>query len=568
MHDVFTELSIIIAIAAGVSLIMRLLRQPLIIGHIITGIIVGPSVLSLVHSADTVQVFSKIGIALLLFIIGLGLNPKVIKEVGKVAGLAGMTQMFVTAIFGWVAATVFGFSRTEAILLAASLSFSSTIIILKVLSDKKEQSRLYGKITIGILLIQDIMATIALLVLTAQTGEKGFSLSQLLALLGKGVLVATPLLLIGNFVLPKLHKVIAGSQEFLFLFAIGWGFGCAALFEASGFSLEIGALIAGICLAGLPYTQEISSRLRPLRDFFVVVFFINLGAQLNFHGIGLLLPTIVMCIFVVVVLKPMVVLISMGILGYTKRTSFKTAVTMAQISEFSLVLGSLAYSKGRASEEFVSILTLVALITIAVSTYLMMYSEQLFNRLDPHLNMFERAKAKFEQKESRQKYEMVLFGFQRGGHEFVKVFKAMKKRFVVIDYDPEVIETLDRSQLDYIYGDATDIELLEEVGLDKSRMVISTITDHETNKFLVNRIEKSDSGAVVITHADTVQQAAELYELGASYVMMPHYIGSEKIGAFIKKSGLKKSEFRKFRDKHLAYLQSHYDRESSSEYSE
>jgi Kef-type K+ transport system membrane component KefB len=558
MHDVFTELSLIIAIGTVVSLIMRVLKQPLIIGHILTGILVGPSVMALVESADTIEIFSKIGIALLLFIIGLGLNPKVIKEVGKVAAIGGLLQIGFTALFGWMAATLMGLTHTEAVLLALALSFSSTIIILKLLSDKKEQSRLYGKITVGILLIQDVIATLSLLFITSQGDGSGFSATQLLLLAAKGIGIAIPVFLIGSKILPKMHNLIAGSQEFLFLFAIGWGFGIAALFQAANFSIEIGALIAGISLAGLPYTQEISSRLRPLRDFFVVVFFINLGAQLNFSNFLLILPMVLVSVLIVVIIKPMVVVITMGLLGYTKRTSFKAAITLSQISEFSLVLGTIAFSKGRVSEDFVSILTLVALITIAVSTYLIMYSDKLYAALEQHLSMFERAKARYEQKESRKHYEMVLFGYQRGGHEFVKVFRSLKKRFIVVDYDPEVIDTLEHEQIEYMYGDATDVELLEELGLDKSKMIVSTMTDHETNRFLVGLVDKVNSHAVVITHADTVAQAAELYELGASYVMMPHYIGSEKIGAFIKKSGFKKSEFRKFRDKHLAYLQSHY----------
>lgn len=519
MHDVFTELSLIIAIGAGVSLVMRLLKQPLIIGHIVTGIIVGPSLLSLVESADTIEIFSKIGIALLLFIIGLGLNPKVIKEVGKVAALGGLLQISITAFVGWIAATLMGLTRSESVLLATALSFSSTIIILKLLSDKKEQSRLYGKITVGILLVQDVVATLSLLFLTSQSEGSGFSPTQLLLLAGKGLAIAIPLFIIGNKILPKLHTLIAGSQEFLFLFAIGWGFGCAALFQAAHFSIEIGALMAGISLAGLPYTQEISSRLRPLRDFFVIVFFINLGAQLTFNNFFLLLPIILVSVAIVVIVKPTIVMIVMGLLGYTKRTSFKAAVTLAQISEFSLVLGTIALSKGRVSDNFVSILTLVALITIAVSTYLIMYSDKLYASLERHLSLFERAKTHFEHGETRRHYELVLFGYQRGGHEFVKVFKSLKKRFVVVDYDPEVIDTLEHEQIDYVYGDATDVELLEELGLDKSKMIVSTITDHETNRFIVGLIDKVNSHAVVITHADTVEQAAELYELGASYVI-------------------------------------------------
>ena len=564
MHDVFLELSLIIAIGTGVSLIMRLLKQPLIIGHIITGIIVGPSFLHIVGSAETIEVFSKIGIALLLFIIGLGLNPKVIKEVGKVAAIGGGLQIALTALFGWIAATVLGFNMTEALLLAIALSFSSTIIILKLLSDKKEQTRLYGKVTIGILLIQDVVATLVLLFITAQTDQTGFAPGQLALLAAKGFGLATIMFVIGNKVLPRLNNLIAGSQEFLFLFAIGWGFGAAALFQVAGFTIEIGALLGGVCLAGLPYTQEISSRLRPLRDFFVVVFFINLGARLSFGNILVVMPAVIICTLIVVIIKPLIVMMVMGLLGYTKRTSFKSAITLAQISEFSLVLGTIALEQGKVNEDFVSILTLVALITIAASTYMIMYADALYASLEKNLSLFERAKAQYEQKESRRHYELVLFGYQRGGHEFVKVFRSLKRKFVVVDYDPEVIDKLEHEEIDYLYGDATDVELLEEVGLDKSKMIVSTITDHETNKFLVGLIDKVNTHAVIITHADTIDEAAELYELGASYVMMPHYIGSEKIGAFIKKSGFKKSEFRKFRDKHLAYLQSHYSFDTSA----
>lgn len=558
-HDIFLELSLIIAIGSGIALVMRLLRQPLIIGHILTGILVGPSALSLINSAETIEVFAKIGIALLLFIIGLGLNPRIIKEVGKVTLIAGAAQILLTVAIGYLTGAAFGFSKTESIVLGTALSFSSTIIILKILSDKKEQSRLYGKITIGILLLQDIVATIALLVFAAQTGQEGFSATQLILLIGKGLLVGTPLILIGSHVLPRLHKLIAGSQEFLFLFALGWGFGSAALFEVAGFSLEVGALFAGVSLASLPYTQEISARLRPLRDFFVVVFFINLGATLSFADFVSIIPLTIILLAIVLILKPWIVMLCMGILGYTKRTSFKTAVSLAQISEFSLVLSSLALAEGRIGEDLAASLTIVALVSIALSTYASVFDDGLFVFIEKHFLLFERQKTHNERGKSRKEYELVLFGYHRGGHEFIKVFKTMKKRFVVIDYDPEVIDDLERAKIDYLYGDASDNELLEEADIGKARMIVSTITDYETNLSLAKTLEHINPNAVFITHADSLEQAATLYNAGVSYVMLPHYIGSEKIGAFIKKSGLKKSEFRKFRDKHIAYLEDHFD---------
>lgn len=555
--SIFTELSLVIAIAAGVALIMRLIKQPLMIGHILTGIIVGPSVLHLVKSPATIESFSNIGIALLLFIIGLGLNPRVIKEVGKVASLTGIIQVGLTSLVGWAGGRMLGLSQNESLLLGLGLAFSSTIIILKILNDKKEQSRLYGKIAIGLLLIQDLLAMLALLFVSSQQTTSGISFHQLSLLLAKGLLIAIPLFYVSSMILPKLHKLIAGSQEFLFLFGIGWGFGVAALFAKAGFSIEVGALLAGVALASLPYSQEMGARLRPLRDFFVIVFFISLGTRLGFGSFSHLLPIIIFGSLVAIIIKPLIVMTIIGFLGYTKRTSFKAALATSQVSEFSLVLVILAAAKGLVPNSFVAGLTLIALITIAVSTYLMMYNDQLFLLIEKYLTLFEKRRTHFE-KDSLHRYDMILLGYNKGGHEFLKAFRALNKRFVVIDYDPEVIDTLEHQKVDFLYGDAMDIELLEEAGLDKSKLVVSTITDHATNLFLLQLLEKFNPHAIIILHAETVEQAFELYDLGATYVILPHHIGSEKISSFIRRNGLSKSAFKEYREKHLAYLQLHY----------
>lgn len=558
MHlSTFAQVSLIITLAAAVALCMRLIRQPLIIGYILTGILVGPAFLHLVKSPETIEVFAELGIALLLFIIGLGLNPRVIKDVGKVTAVVGFLQVGLTTAAGYAVGRYMGYSSEASLTLGVALAFSSTIIILKLLSDKKEQTRLYGKVVTGLLLLQDILAMIALLFVTSDAGGGGLDSAQLSGLLVKGLLIAVPLLLIGNLVLPRLHKFIAGSPEFLFLFALGWGFGSAALFEKAGFSLEIGALIAGVSLASLPYTQEISARLRPLRDFFVVVFFIVLGTRLNIDNLnGLLVPIILSCV-VVIILKPVVVSLLMSFMGYTKRTSFKAAIAMAQVSEFSLILVALARTNGLVNDQLVSLVTLTTIISIAVSTYLIMYADGLFIYFEKYHLLFERHRASKEH-ESRGQYQMVLFGYRKGGHEFLNVFRQLKKRFVVVDYDPEVIDILEHQKVDYIYGDVADVELLEEISLDKVKLVVSTITDFESTKYLVMLLENINKAAVVICHADTIEEANELYKAGASYVMMPHYIGSEKIGSFIKRNGFSKTEFKHFREKHLTYLESHH----------
>jgi Kef-type K+ transport system membrane component KefB len=552
----FTDLSIVIAIGVGISLFMRLIKQPMIIGYVLTGVLVGPAFFHIIQSAESIELFAQFGIALLLLIVGLGLNPRVIKEVGKIAALIGITKVIVATAIGFGVGRLFGYSVLTSLYIGLGLSFSSTIIILKLLSDKKEQTRLYGKISVGFLLVEDLIATLLLIVVSA-SGNGGISYVHFLSMLIKGGLIVLGLILVRIVLLPRMNKLIANSQEFLFLFAIGWGLGIATLFSWAGFSLEIGALSAGVALASLPYAQEIASRLKPLRDFFIVLFFVSLGSHLILQNVIAIMPKALILSAIVLVCNPIIVMTVMGLSGYTKKTSFKAGIAGAQISEFSFILLLLANKQGQISTEVLSLITLVALITIAVSTYIIIYADPLYNLFERYLSMFERHKVHSDH-DRGEKFELVLFGYQKGGREFLRVFQQLKRSHIVVDYDPSVIDILENNHDRYIYGDATDLELLNEIHLVHAKLVVSMITDFVTNQFLNNWLAANNPHAVYICTADTIEQAAELYSLGAAYVMLPHYIGSEKIGAFIKKSGLKKSEFKRYREKHLAYLQTHY----------
>jgi Kef-type K+ transport system membrane component KefB len=552
MDTVFSGLSLIIVVGAAVALLMRAIGQPLIIGYILTGIIVGPAVFHITKSPDTLALFSDLGIALLLFIIGLGLNPQIVKEVSKTATTVAVMQVgFITAL-GFVIGKALGLDSTPAAFLGFSLAISSTIIILKMLSDKREQARLYGKIAISVSLVQDLIA-IALVVVTSAGNSKSLAIGSSITLAIKGAILAYLIYMVSNRLLPVFHRLISGSQEFLFLFAIAWGLGSAALFQKIGLSSEIGALLAGICLATQPYAQEVSARLRPLRDFFLIVFFIALGANLNLHHIGTMFGIILASALVVIVAKPLVSMMVMGYLGYTKRTSFKASVALAQVSEFSIVLVLLAQRRGLIDNSLVTAITFIALTSIAASSYLILFSDRLFGRLDRFLGVFERSQTHGEPAQVRD-YELVLFGYQKGGHEFVKAFRQLSKNFVVIDYDPEIIDLLEQRKIQHMFGDATDVELLEEANVAKAKLVVSTITDMEANLDLLNFIKRKHSDAVVIVQSDTPKQAAELYDKGASYVILPHFIGGEKIGAFVRKAGFRKSDFKRIREQHIRQL--------------
>ncbi|MFO0971794.1 MAG: cation:proton antiporter [Candidatus Saccharimonadales bacterium] len=562
MHEasLFTELSMVVALGALIAGIMRFLKQPLIIGHIITGIIAGPAVLNIIHDESAFSVFSNIGVALLLFIIGLELSIKVFSRLGSVVFTTAAIQIGSVTLAGSIAAKLLHFGNLESFIIGLSLALSSTIIIVKLFNDKKEITRLYAQIAIGVLLLQDIVATGGKIFLAAKHQGSG-SLLDIVLLLGRGIGLTLALYFISKYLLPKFTRALESSKELLLLFSLGWGLGLATLFQKVGFSIEIGALFAGVSLASIPYAREMASRLKPLRDFFIVIFFITLGHSMVPNQLGsVLLPALIFALLVVL-LKPLSVLISMGAMGYTKRASFKTAVAMSQISEFSLVFLFAATSAGLASEKARAAVTLVALLTFAGSTYLMKYDDEIYNKLEGKLRLFERHVTKLEQKTALQHYPIVLLGYRKGGAEFIRTFRAMNKRFVVVDYDPEAIELLERQELNFLYGDVTDPELIEELNLEKSKLIVSTISDYNTNKFLAHWLSTKNPGAVFVCSADTAYHAARLYADGAAYVMLPHFIGSEKISSFIKRSGFSKSEFHKFREKHLQYLETHYAEE-------
>jgi len=550
MHqEIFTELSIVLVLVAAVSIVMRLLKQPLILGYIVTGILVGPLLLDVITAKEGFEGFSEIGIALLLFIIGLGMNAGVIRSLGKVSITTAAAIFTVVGGLGVLVSRLMGFDLMTALVIGVALFFSSTIVILKVLSDKREISRLHGQVAIGVILVDDIVATLAIVAVTAASSG-GLGINDLLPMIAKAIGLGILLIFAGTYLIPKFSKALAKSQELLFIFAVAWGFGIASLFGLLGFSHEVGALFAGVALASLPYATEMSTRLKPLRDFFIVLFFVTLGERFVFDDVGAtLLPALALSA-IVLIGKPLFTMASLGALGYTKLTSFKAGIHLSQISEFSIVLVVLAVQTKLIDPSAASIITLVALITIGVSSYLMKYDDALYKRLHPVLGLFERKKPS-ERKQKRGLYTAILFGYHHGGHEFLHLFRDMKERYLVVDYDPDVIEHLEAQGVRHAYGDATDTEFLEEVNVGHAKFVASTIIDRKVNLLILGDLHRYSSDITFICHARTYEDAMELYEHGAAYVILPRFLGSEYITSHIKRHGMDKKAFDSFRARHI-----------------
>ena len=550
--DIFLQLSLLIVLAAVVGGVMRVFKQPLIMGHIITGILVGPYFLNIVKASDSAEIFSLMGISMLLFIVGLSLNPQEMHDVGGISFLVGLGQIAITSLLGFLLAIVLGFDKISAVYLSLALTFSSTIIILKLVSDKKDLDKLYGRISIGVLLVQDLVATLALIVASTLSTKDSLLLSALMILI-KGISATLVLTVISKYVLPKLAGFFAKSQEYLFLFAIGWGFGLASIFKYLGFSVEIGALVAGVTLSMSPFSHEISSRLKPLRDFFVVMFFIYLGAQMNLGGFDSILVSAVVLSMFVIFIKPIIVMIFMGMFGYSKKSGFLSGAVFPQISEFSLIFVMLGVKLGHINESILSLVTLVAVITITFSSYIIINSEKIYEKISKYLVIFERKKVVFE-RSIVSKYDIILFGCNRSGYDFIKLFTELKLDYLAVDFDPEVIRELKEKNINCEYGDAEDAEFLSEVNVSETKFVVSTIPDLETSRFLLETIrrENKDSGVVLMSY--NIDDALKLYLLGATYVIMPHFIGGSYAADLTRVANFNAGGLEKHRASHIQYL--------------
>ncbi len=553
METVFIQLAVILFVAFVISYIVKSFKQPAIIGYIITGIVISPFILMFGASQEIIQIFSEFGIAFLLFIVGLHLNPKVIKEIGGSALTVGMIQIILTFGLGFlVSYLIIGFDIIASIYVGVALAFSSTIIIMKLLSDKRQMDSLHGKVAIGILIIQDFVAIGALMFISSISGDANLGLTMLRTFLG-GVGLIIILFALGYYVLPYLIRSVAKSQELLFLFSICWCFVLAALFSYLGFSIEIGALVAGIILSFSPYSVEISAKIRPLRDFFLIIFFIILGLNVQIHSLNSIIFGALILSVLALIFKPLIIMTLMAFVGYTKRTNFLTGTTLGQISEFSLILLALGFAMGHISEQVVATITLTGIITITVSTYMIIYSKRFYEKFSNVISIFERKNTR-KLKRKKKKYDAVLFGYNRIGFGILRALDKIKKKYIVVDFNPDTISALKKLGVPCIYGDAYDTEFLDKLDLSKIKLFVSTIPDFETNELLIEMIRSENKNAIIISRAHQIDNAQKLYRKGSSYVLTPHFLGGEYVSKMIKDLKIGKKDYEKEKISHLKML--------------
>jgi Kef-type K+ transport system membrane component KefB len=527
MADSFSMTAAVLAVAAVVGLLANRAKQPLIVAYIVVGILVGPSVLGWVQDAEPLELFAEIGIAILLFLVGLKLDLHLVRTTGRVAVLTGLGQVLFTSVVGFVLALLLGMGVVTAAYVAIALTFSSTIIIVKLLSDKRELEELHGRIALGFLIVQDIVVVLVMIVLASTTGTAGRSLGVEIALVvAQGAGLGLVLAIAMRWVLPRLLALVATSTELLVVFAVAWAVSVATLGDVLGFSTEVGAFLAGFALASTPYREAIASSLTGLRDFLLLFFFIELGSQLDFSEVGAQVPAAIVLSVFVLVGNPLIVLVIMGVMRYPKRVSFLSGLAVAQISEFSLILIALGYTLGHVGGDAVGLVTLVGVVTIGASTYMIIYSHQIYERLAPALRIFERKNPMRETARALEHVDVIVYGFGRFGRQVVRRLAEAGHQVLVVDWDPQARpdpETEDRVRV--IYGDADDHEFPGSLPLEPTRWVLSTIPHVDINRVLAGSLRRwGYQGKLAVTahsDADTERLARDVEEGRIHLVLNP-----------------------------------------------
>jgi len=527
----FTEIVIAVISAAAIGIFFHILRQPSIIGFIVAGLIVSSLGYLAQENAQVIGNLASIGVALLLFIVGLEMNIKELRHVGKPAILVGLGQIIFTFTIGYFICYALGFTNLTSFYISIALTFSSTIVVVKLLSEKKDLKSLYGRIVLGALLVQDLVAILVILFLTGFSGKEAVGMGFVVTLLKGAVFVG--LLVLASKYLPKLLDLIGRSRELLFLFSIAWALGIAALAGSNvvGLSIEVGGFLAGLSLAGSAENFQISSRLRPLRDFFLILFFVGLGTNMILGITPELITSAVVLSLFVLIGNPIIILIVMSVMGYRARTAFLSGLTFAQVSEFSFVVVALGGRLGHLGATEISLVTLIGIITIFISSYFIYYGDRIYEFMKPGVKFLEKKKGLIEEfgELTNLQDHLVLVGVHRMGQAILKALSNSTRDFVAVDFDPVVVKSLRESNLPVLYGDITEEAIQESVGLDKAHVVISTVPDFRDNLAVLGAVRRSNSKAKIILTSESETDALELYDKGADYVILPHFLGGREL---------------------------------------
>ena len=533
MDNIFIQLAIILGLASVLGFITVRLKLPLLIAYLFGGLLIATTAVFDPRTSEVLHFLPEIGIAFVLFLVGMELDLREIKSLGKPILLAGILQITITTIIGSSIARLLGFAQAESLYLGVGLSFSSTILVIKLLLDKKDLNALYGKLAVGILLLEDLLAVILLLFLTVTPSAFGLGFQQafpLFAIILKAFLLFGLALVLSKYILSAVFKAVSRQGELLFLTALAWCFIYISFAVLMGFSVVIGAFLAGVALASSPYHYQIQGKVKPLRDFFVALFFVYLGTQVDFTDIGKIYPLALIFTVYTLFVKPAIFLLIFGIFGFRKHTMFQTALVLTHISEFSLIILLVGLQQAKVSQTALTTIALSGVSSMIIASLMITHSRKIYKRISKFVSFFERKDYRHETEiiaSDSIAGHVVIIGGHRIGGEIVRFFKNENIPHLVLDFNPGQVEVLLKEKINAFYGDMGDPDVLDELRLQDAKMIISTAQDFDDNRLLLEEIKSLKINIPVIVRAETIPDARELYHAGADFVIIPDIIAGD-----------------------------------------
>jgi len=559
--ELLKEIGLMVISGTLMAHLTRFLKQPLIIGYILAGIIIGPAGLGLITNTETIRTLSELGIAFLLFIVGMELDLQRLASVGLASTVTALVNAVVMFILGFGLSHLLGFTGLPAIYMGLILGLSSTMVVIKLLSDKNELETLHGRIILGILMVQDVIAVLALSILSTMEGMTSLSMVPFESIINALVLGAgmfSIALVASKFILPSLFHLISNRHELLFATALSVFFIFTGIASLINFSIAVGAFMAGLAIATFPYNMEIEWRIRSLRDFFLILFFVSLGMEIWF---GAILETIIYSIpFIVVVLliKPLLLMLCTSLFRYGRRISFLTASGLAQISEFSLIIAMTGLSLGHIEPRLFSIVAVVSVITFVLTGYMIKYDDKIYAVISERLWLLE-SMSHHEKKLDHSPDEIsdhaVLVGCHRMGYSVLKVFEDLDMDYVVMDFNPDIVKLLAEEGRPALYGDVGDVDALKKLNLESADLVVSTVDNEEDNLLLLQEVKDNNPKATVFLTANTVRQALKLYDSGADYVLIPKILSGLITSDLVEEHVRKPEQLEQLRESHIRELE-------------
>ena len=572
--DLLNNIGLCVIVAAALAFVANKLKQPALLAYLLAGVLIGPEIgFRLITDPEIIEVISEIGLVLLLFIIGLEMDLKKLRASGKPVIATGVTQFLICVALGIPFFLLLGFRLGDPnalggefglFYMAAAAAISSTMIVVKLLYDKFELDTLPGRITLGILVFQDIWAII---VLALQPNLRNPQITPLAASFGKGILLVAASLMISRYVLPRLFRSVAKIPELVLILALAWCFLVCAAASYSGLSREMGALIAGVALSTFPYSLDVIAKVISIRDFFVTLFFVALGMKIPMPTASLLGLAALTSVFLIAS-RFLSIFPVLYLMRYGHRVSLIPAINLSQISEFSLVVASLGLAFGHINSQAVSLIIFVFVITSTTSTYMISYNHQIavwLSRVLSTLRIRDLDSSAAEAAPATPK-PVVFLGFFREASAIIHEFELngaqgnerhnLLDDILVIDFNPVVYSELKRRGIECIYGDIAHMETLHHANIHHADLVISTIPDQilkgTNNERILRKIRQLCPHARAIVTADGPHKALALYERGADFVFIPRIHSSAQMAQIIE-SGMRDG-FDNIRDQEIAHL--------------